>query len=173
MQDLFWGAVLLIFNISVSAGSSVIHIFPSFAGYMLLCRGLTALHGKSLFFERIKPFCTVMTVYELIAWTIDICALRNDIAAVIVQTASVIAVAWVLYNVTSGMLDIQKNSSVELKAAALYKQWKYFAYLCPLLYFLSMVVARISIPLIILYNAVGACFVWAFYRTKNKYYDNL
>lgn len=173
MQNIFWGTVFLLLNVSISAGASVINLFPCFVGYILLAKGLAAFRGKSLYFEKIKPFCTIMISYELVVWTIDICALGNNVAAVFTQGISSAAVVFVLYHITRGIADIQKNASVDLRSETLCKHWGYFVITCMALYVLSTIFTEYSVVLMILSNVFSCCFLSDIYKTKNKYYDNL
>lgn len=173
MQNIFWGTVFLLLNVSVSAGAAVINLFPGFVGYILLVGGLAAFRGKSLYFEKIKPICVIMTSYELVVWTIDICALGNNIAVVFTRGISSAAVVFVLYYITRGIADIQKNTSVDLQSEILCKHWTYFVITSMTLCVLSTIFVEYYVVLMILSNAFSCCFLSDFYKTKNKYYDNL
>ena len=173
MQNLFWGAVFLLLNVNIVAGESLINILPCFVGYILIYRGLNVLAGKTLHFEKIKPFCAVMTVYELLLWIIDICALRYAVAAILAQVVSSAASIFVFYHISEGIGDIQRKSSIDLGYEKLCKYWKYFVILCSVSYIFSFVFVKISMILMIASIVFGWFFLSAFYKTKNNYYDNL
>ena len=173
MQNLFWGTVFLLLNVNITVGESLINILPCFVGYILIYRGLNVLTGKTLHFEKIKPFCAFMMVYELLLWIIDICALRYAVAAILAQVISSAASIFVFYHIIEGIGDIQRKSAVDLGYEKLCKYWKYFVILCSVSYILSFVFVKISAVLMITSIVSGWFFLSAFYKTKKNYYDNL
>ena len=173
MQNIFIGLALILFNADAAFGNTIINIFPSFAGYFLLYRGLTALDGKSAHFSAIKPLCTLLMIYELAVWTIDVLAIRHNVAAIFAEFISSAGVIYVTYHIARGIGDIQKKTSVELGYGKLCDYWKYSVTISSIFNLLSLVFVRVSLILTIISLISGMFFLSAFYKTKKHYYDNL
>ena len=173
MQNIFIGLALILFNADAAFGNTIINIFPSFAGYFLLYRGLTALDGKTTHFSTIKPLCVLLMFYELGIWTIDALAIRLDAAAIFAELISSSGVIYVTYHIAEGIGDIEKKTSVELGYGKLCNYWKYSVTFSVIFNLLSLVFARVSLILTIISLISVMFFLSAFYKTKKHYYDNL
>jgi len=176
MGNIFIGLLFVFFNLTFNIGAVTINLIPSFAGFILILRGLGELRGKSGFFEKAQPFSLFMGVFTGILFVADL--LPFYIPGFLSAGTGVICAGvyiLILYYIVIGIKDIERAEGQDFGGGGLYGAWKIQAVfyiaaqlfgmgllIVPFLWHLRNIASFISFIAYII-------FLVRFYRTKKLY----
>lgn len=172
MNRIFIGFLLIFLDFSITLGSSKIGLLPDFAGYIVMLGGLREMSGESPLFEKARPFAAVMAVYTGVLYFLDLAGVSASLGALsyILGILSVILSLTISYNIVMGVREMEESYSAPLNGDSLKSTWTVLA-VFNILAFISILLPMLAIVCVIVSFIVGICFLVAFSRSKNMYYD--
>lgn len=170
MTKIFIGFLLIFLDFSINFDTVTIGLLPDFIGYFLLIGSLTELAPQSTHFGKVKPFATIMAVYTVILYIIDligISALLGFVATLLGLFSTLISL-FISYHIIQGVMDIEKTRVCNLNSTSLFNKWKFLASMNALAYLLIFI-PGLNIVSIIASLIAGIVFLVGFSRTRKAY----
>lgn len=172
MKNLFIGLLLVYLEFNINIGTSAIGLFPDFLGYIFIIKGLTELADESERFFKLKTISTVMAVYSAILYVANLVGLAatNSWLSFVFGIGGLIASLYISFNIVMGIKDIEQIHDYKLNSETLYSSWKLIAVFSFLAY-ITIIFPGLAIVAMILNVIFIICFLAAFSKAKNLYYD--
>ena len=170
MNELFVGLLLIFLDIDLDMGGNAFDVLPDFVGYLLMTRGLDALHGESRFFQKARPLAMGLMIYSAVLYFVNAMAATvydqfvSFCLGLLAMAADVLLTSWIV----AGVRDVETLRNRDLEGEKLGSMWRYAAVIRCITYFCSW------LPLVGQIGAIAAlvmhvCFLAAFYHTKKCY----
>lgn len=167
MENFFIGLVFLFLNFNITVSNHAIGLIPTFVGYIFIKRGINEFEGKVPHFEKIALFSRIMIFVGIVVYIMDFLALTIGGVYFIVSVAMLAAAVYVSFNITEGVLWLEKEKSVDLLGQQSRRMWKFMVIaLCVVnvtvfIPFLNIIATLVSLVLQIM-------FLVAFNKTRNE-----
>lgn len=166
MMHMFIGWLFIFFHVKING----FDLLPNFIGYALIFIGLTRLAGKSLNFEKAKPWAMGMSIV-----TFPVCIgqffgfnFGNPVFRV-VNLLSVLVRLYILYLINLGVREMEQKQNIDLGSEMLLRIWKIQVVVNILCTGLSLIHIKIVVLIVSLLAVIGvvtnAVFLVYFYRT--------
>lgn len=174
MQNLFMAFIFVFLDFTVTLGSIKIGLIPDFVGYLIMLKGLEELAHESTLFIKVKPFVIGMAGYSAVLYLIDLlgATLSLGFLTYILAFISMAISLYISYHIVMGVLEIERNHNTFLNGDSLKSIWTLLAIL-NVLTFVTMFISAIALILIIISFIIAICFLAAFGKTKNLYYEKV
>lgn len=172
MKNIFIGFLLIFLDFNLNLGNSQIGLIPDFIGYIVMINGLMEMSGESPLFLKVKPYATGMAVYTGILYLMDLLAISASLGAlsVILGIASTIISLYISYNIVMGVKEIEEKYHTLFNGDSLKSSWTLLAVFNFVVY-ISLLIPALAVICIIVTFIVAICFLVAFSKSKNLYYE--
>jgi len=172
MKNIFIGFILIFLDFSLNLGNSKIGLIPDFVGYIVMINGLKEMAEESALFMKVKPFATGMAVYTGILYLLDLlgASVSLGVLSYLLAFTSTAISLYISYNIVMGVIAIEGKYNTPLNGASLKSIWTLLAVFNVLTY-VSFLIPPAVLICIIVSIVVAICFLFAFNKSKNLYYD--
>ncbi len=177
MNLLFYGLLLLNLNLTISVGDNAINLLPSFAGMLLLSRGMERLGGKSRFFANSSGVAMMFAFYAAAVWLMDFFGLTSTLPEKVSLGIGLLQTGMMLYLtyiITVGMKELEKAVKADLNADSLKLFW-YFSVVLNIGIYIGYWIPAIALMCMVMNFFLSILFVYTFYKGgksyNNKVYD--
>ena len=171
VHSLFWGFVIMLFDINISLGQGTIGLLPDFVGYLFLINGFNLMAQEGQRFIKTKPYAVFMAAYSLILYVLNIFGLTAALGGMgLLIEITALAVSWgVEYEIIKGIQDMEDRYDEYLNGDMLMVTWivQVVATLATLIFMFFETISFISSVASLVAAVV---FVIQFYRAKQYYY---
>ena len=170
MDKIFWGFLLLFIDFKLNLGSCTINLLPGWLGYLFLLQGATQMLPESELFEKVRPWCTGMMIYNGALWVMDI--LGTDIELiwvnVLLMLISVLGQLYVSYLFIRALMNVEQHREADLQCAYLDKVWRVVAG-ADVLSIVMLIIPVFAIISVLVAFVAGIFFLVAVHRTRKAY----
>lgn len=172
MKNIFTGFLLIFLDFNLNLGNSQIGLIPDFVGYIVMINGLVEMAKESSLFMEVKPYASGMAVYTGILYLIDLTGISASLGALsyILAIVSTLISLYISYNIVMGVKEVEGKYNVFLNGDSLKYTWKLLA-VFNVVTFVFLLAPAIATVCIIVSIIVAICFLVAFNKSKNMYYD--
>lgn len=172
MKNLFIGLLFVFLNFNLNLGGIQINLLPDFVGYLFMLKGIDELIKESEFFDKVRPWASIMACYTGIIFILNLLGISNQLHgfAIILGIINVSISLFILYQIVSGVFDIEQKYGIILEGSKLKSLWNVmtiFDVLISVLIFFNVFSVVLSIIAIIIH----IIFLMAFNNSKNLYYN--
>lgn len=171
MKNIFIGLLFIFLNFDLNLGNMKIGLLPDFVGYFLMIKGFDELIKESEFFDKVRPWAAFMTCYTGIIYVLEFLGASNLLQgfSIILGIISMCISLFILYQIVSGVIDMEKKYQITLEGEKLKSLWTFMAISNVVVYILIFInVFAVFLAIILL--IVHIIFLFAFNNTKNLYY---
>ena len=176
MHKLFIGLLLAFLDFNLDLGVNRIGLIPDFLGYIIMLQGLKEMQGRSINFSKVIPITNLALILSIINYVLDFAGFTlsnpNTIFTISAGLVMTIISLYISYNIVQGVLDMQRNMSIDLNGNNLFFAWKLIAVLSILVYPLFFI-PGLNIISIILTFIFYIYFLYQFNVTKITYQKSL
>ncbi len=172
MKNIFIGFIFIFLNLNLNLGNSQIGLIPDFVGYIVMINGLVEMAGESTLFMKVKPYVTGMAVYTGVLYLFDLVGVSvslGSLSYVLAFTSTAVSL-YISYHIVMGVIDMEGKYNTPLNGDSLKSTWTLLA-VFDVLTFVSLWIPAVAIICIIVSFIVAVCFLVAFSKSKNLYYD--
>lgn len=172
MRNIFIGFILVFLDFNLTLGNSKIGLIPDFIGYIVMINGLVELAEESPYFIKIKPYVTGMVIYSGILYVLDLLGAAASLGAFtyVLAILSTVISLYISYNIVMGVIEMERNYNTDLNGDSLKSAWNLLA-LFEVLTFILLFIPPLAIVSIIITFIIAVCFLVAFSKSKNSYYN--
>lgn len=170
MRYLFWGTFFAVLNIDLTVGSCTVDVLPNFVGYFLLMKGMTELSAESDAFAKGRHLAFGMTIFSAILFVLDLMDLSVHGAVKVwgLRLVGVVMTLVVLYQLVSGVEQMEKRHGWKLDSVKLRNMWLIQAVLTPIIYLLIWI-PMVGVICTLASGVVSLVFLVALYGSKMRY----
>ena len=164
--------MLIFLDFNLNLGNLQIGLIPDFIGYIVMINGLMEMAGESQLFLKVKPYATGMAVYTGILYFMDLFGISASLGALsyILAIASTIISLYISYNIVMGVKEIEEKYNAILNGDSLKSTWTLLAVFNIIVY-ISLLIPALAVICIIVTFIVAICFLVAFSKSKDLYYE--
>jgi hypothetical protein len=172
MKNIFIGLLLIFLDFHLNLGNSKIGLLPDFIGYFILSSGLFDMAEESPLFLKVKPHATGMAIYSAILYFMDLVGFTAELGvfSYLLAILSTIVSLYISYHIVMGVKEMEENRNALFNAQSLKSTWTVLA-VFSILSLLSLPIPALAIISILVTIVTAICFLVAFSRSKNLYYD--
>ena len=170
MDKIFWGFLLLFFNINLNLGNCTINLLPAWLGYLFLLHGAAQMLPESELFGKMRPWCTGMVAYTGVLWVMDILHFNFYLEwiNVLLMLLSTLAQLYVSYLFIKAMTDVAQRRNADLQCAFLNKVWGVAA-IADLASIVLLLIPALALISILVGFFAGLCFLVGVHNTRKAY----
>lgn len=172
MKNIFTGFLLIFLDFNLDLGASRIGLIPDFIGYIIMISGLKEMAEESPLFLKAKPFAAGMAIYTGILYFMDMFAISASLGAFtyVLGITSTIISLYISYKIIMGVRDMEEKYNTPLNGDSLKSVWTALV-LFNILTFVLLLLPPLAIVSILISLIAAICFLVAFNRSKNLYYQ--
>lgn len=172
MTKIFIGFIFIFLDFNLNLDSAQIGLIPDFIGYIVMGNGLIEMAGESPFFGKVKPYATGMAIYTGILYFMDLVGISVSLGALsfLLAVASVILSLYISYHIVLGVKEMEDHYGTFLNGSSLKSTWTLLA-VCSAATFAALLIPELAILCIIVTFIAAICFLVAFNRSRNLYYE--
>jgi hypothetical protein len=172
LKNIFIGLMLIYLDFSINLGNSKIGLIPDFIGYIVMIKGLAEMADESPLFLKVKPFAGGMSVYTGILYLMDLFGISVSLGVLFYLFAitSTVISLYISYNIVMGVKEMEGKYNVLLNGDSLKSIWTVLTVINIIVY-VFLLIQALAVICIIVSCIVAICFLVAFYKSKNKYYE--
>lgn len=171
MDKIFWGFLLLFFNINLNLGNCTINLLPAWLGYLFLLQGAAQMLPESELFGKMRPWCTGMVAYTGVLWVMDILHFNFYLEwiNVLLMLISVLGQLYVSYLFIRALMNVEQRREADLQCAYLDKVWRVVAG-ADVLSIVMLIIPVFAIISVLVAFVAGIFFLVAVHRTRKAYH---
>lgn len=149
-----------------------IDLLPNFVGYLLMMKGIDELIKESEFFDKVRPWAVFMACYSGVIFILDLLGISSQLQgfSIILGIINISITLYILYQIVSGVMDIEKKYGIFLDGDKLKDLWKFMSIFNVIIYFL-MFFTTLAVVLMIITIITYIIFLITFNNSKNLYYN--
>ncbi len=176
MHKLFIGLLLVFLDFNLDLGVNRIGLIPDFLGYIIMLQGLREMQDRSINFSKVIPITNLALILSIINYILDFTGFTlsnsNTIFTIPAGLVMTIISLYISYCIVQGVLDMERNMSIDLNGNKLYSAWKLVAIFSILVYPLVLV-PGLNIISILLTFMFYIYFLYLFNVTKITYQKSI
>ncbi|MCG8482433.1 MAG: hypothetical protein MJA31_03920 [Clostridia bacterium] len=172
MKNIFIGFLMIFLDFNLNHGNSQIGLIPDFVGYIVMINGLGEMAWESQLFMKAKPYATGMAVYTGILYLMDLFGISASLGAMsyILAIVSTIISLYISYNIVMGVKEMESKYNILLNGDSLKSTWTLLAVLNVVSFVFLLIPAAAGVCIVVCL-IVAICFLVAFNKSKNLYYE--
>lgn len=171
MENFFIGMIFIFLNFNLTVSNHVIGLIPAFVGYIFVRRGIKEFEGSVPAFNKIENFVKLMIAVSLVIYVMDFLAINIGAMYFIVSVVMMAANIYTSFNVTEGVLYLEKTKDADLLGGELRRMWKIMIItLCAST--VTVFIPLLNIIAVLAYFVCCVLFLVAFNKTKNAAADH-
>jgi hypothetical protein len=171
MSQIFTGFLFIFLDFSLNLGRSSIELIPDFIGYIMIANGIEAMAAESPLFMKARPLSVFMIFYTGIFWFLNLFGvLVTGGLSVILGILSVVLPLYISNKIVLGVKDMEITYNTPLNGTSLQNAWNILT-IFNILSLLSFLIPVLGVLCIIVAIIAAICFLAAFSRSKNLYYE--
>lgn len=167
MKNFFNGMLFIFLNFRLNIGEHSIGLIPAFVGYYFVFKGIESFNGEVPAFEKIKQLSKIMIVVFAAIYIVDLLAINLGFIYAILGIACLAVNLYVSFQITEGVLYLERTRDIYLEGVDLREKWKVFSIMICAVTVLTFV-PIINFIALIAHIACIIMFLVAFNRTKNR-----
>ena len=172
MKNILIGLVLVFLDIDLNFGVGKMDLLPDPIGFLFVLEGFQSLQNKNLIFKNLVEHGTLMAIYSSFLYVFNLFGFYlggNGIVGLICDFLCAIHLFYVLYQIISGIKDLEAKNGADFNSEKLTAYWK--AYLITYVVTSIVLFALPSIAFVvgIISAGFGIAFLVSFSKTKNAY----
>jgi len=120
---IFWGLILVLFDINLYLGRTILSILPDFVGYILILKGMA---GETAFprWERARSLLTAAAVLTGAVWALNAVGVgAGEWAGLLLPLIPAVMKLLVTHRVCGGFRDLEKEHGWDLQGRSLSSAW--------------------------------------------------
>lgn len=170
MKNIFTGFIFILLDINFNFNAFKLDLLPDFVGYLIMINGLTEMSEQSPLFLKVKPYAIGMTVYTGILFCMDLFFVAFEPWLYLPALLSTIISLFISYTIVAGIQEIEKKYNTDLNGISLKSTWTLLA-IFNITAFVFLWVPVLAILCVVVAVIANICFVVAFNKSKNLYYQ--
>lgn len=174
MNRLFWGLLFCLLDFDVTVGTAVFGLLPDFVGYFLLMKGMTALAGENVYFDRGRHWAFGLAIVSAILYGADLMDpdAMTKVGLWALGLGELIVMLVLVRKMISGIVRMEQNHGWVLDSQRLKAVWLILAVMLPLCHVLNWLPLVGSICTVA--GAVtGALFLITFWVSRKRFYGHI
>lgn len=172
MKKIFIGLIFIFFNFNITLDASILPLMPDFVGYLLISVGAKEMIDVAIKFDNVSAFSMLLTYVFGVFFVMDVMGISASIAQMtIVNWMLGLAITaielYLLYLLTTAVVDLKTRLSNPSEADRLYQIFKYHAISAVLASLLIVIVPLLGILAMIITVFFAILYIVIFNRIKN------
>ena len=124
MKYLFYGLLLLFFDINLNLGFSIINVLPDFVGYALIAYGMSRVADCKTY-QRSRGLVKIAVAVDVVLWLIAIFGLQSNwVIGSICSVVSILFKLMVTWKIVLGVQEMELLHQMDLNGAKLKRIWQ-------------------------------------------------
>jgi len=174
MNKLFWGFFLLFLNFNLNFNASSLELLPDWLGYVLLLLACGELLSESELFQKPRPFCIGLAVYDGFWWLLDLMGINGDLGVIswILGLASACLSLYTTMLIVDAIANMEMRRNYDLCSAYLRRVWKVVA-VATIAANVLLIVPVVAVVCALVAAVAGIVFLVAIHKTRKAYQQML
>lgn len=171
MNLMFYGLLLMNLNFTLNIGNYVLNLLPTFAGILLLVKGMRQFASQSRNFTDARNPALLAAAYSAVVWLMDLAGVTSTLPEIVSLALGIITTlinVFLAYVVVVGMKELEEAVHSDLNTDYLKMFW-IILFLVNVGIYVGLIIPALALMCIVFQFLLSILFLRAFYKGAKKY----